>query len=353
MRGARHFALGAIATSVLAGGSAIGTTAGAAADRVTALPLALVATYELPRVPTGPYADHMAIDAAGERLFVTPQAAHAVAVLDLRTGRVRRWLEGIADPHAILYRADRHRLFVTDGAGALLVFDADSYRRLQRIALTPGADGIAYDERSGLLYVANGGEDAGAAESHITLIDTAREARVEDIVLRTPVLEALAIDAARDRLYVNAPADNAILVIDLIQRRMIDRWPMSLARRNEAFALDAARSRLYVGCNEGDVRGALVVVDTNSGHELERLPLGSWVDSMFYDARRGRIYASTGIGEVFSYQQEGDGRLIPLTPTDTAVMARTSLYDPTLDRLYVMVPHLGWTVAKVLVFQPR
>jgi hypothetical protein len=34
-------------------------------------------------------------------------------------------------------------------------------------------------------------------------------------------------------------------------------------------------------------------------------------------------------------------------------MARTALYSPELDRLYVMVPHLGWTTAKVLVFAPQ
>jgi DNA-binding beta-propeller fold protein YncE len=352
MRRARSAARAVIVTAALLAGLAVGAGA-PAAEPVTAPPLALVATYELTRVPTGPYADHMAIDVRGGRLFATPQAAHAVAVIDLHTGRVRQWLEGIDNPHAVFYRADRHRLFVTDGAGAVLVFDADTYRRLHRIELEPGADGIAYDARSGLLYVANGGEDAGAAHSRITLIDTVREAAVADIALPTPVLEAMTVDAGRDRLYVNAPADNAILVIDLPGRRLSGRWPITLARRNEAFALDAAHSRLYVGCNEGDVRGALVVVDTSSGRELERLALGSWVDSMSYDTRRARLYASTGIGAVFTYQQDAAGRLHPLMPTDTAVMARTSLYEPGLDRLYVMVPHLGWTAAKVLVFAPR
>ena len=32
-------------------------------------------------------------------------------------------------------------------------------------------------------------------------------------------------------------------------------------------------------------------------------------------------------------------------------MAKTALYVPELGRLYVAVPHLGGTVAKVLVFQ--
>ncbi|HLW24034.1 MAG TPA: hypothetical protein VKT22_06695 [Steroidobacteraceae bacterium] len=318
-----------------------------------AAPLELVQTIEIPKVPSGPYADHLAIDRRGHRLFSTPQAAHAVAVLDLDTGHIAHWLRGIGNPHAVFYLEDRRRLFVTDGAGAVLVFDGDSYRPLRRIGLAANADGLAYDEQTGLLYVTSGGEDAGLAESQVNLIDTVHESMVGEIALKTPALEAMVIDPARRRLYVNAPDENAIFVIDLARRAVSARWPLTLARRNEAFALDAARERLYVGCNEGDVRGALIVIDTATGRELERLPLGSWVDSMFTDEKRGRIYASTGIGSVFSYEHGADGRLRLLPTVDTAVMARTSLFDSELDRLFVLVPHLGWTSAKVLVFKPR
>ena len=98
---------------------------------------------------------------------------------------------------------------------------------------------------------------------------------------------------------------------------------------------------------------AVVVVDTHTGKELTRLPIGSWVDSMFYDAPRRRIYASTGVGEIFTYERQSDGNYAALEPVDTAVMARTSLFSAELDRLFVTVPHLGWTTAKVLVFKPQ
>jgi hypothetical protein len=35
------------------------------------------------------------------------------------------------NPHAILYRRDRNRLFVTDGDGALRIFDATAYRAIK------------------------------------------------------------------------------------------------------------------------------------------------------------------------------------------------------------------------------
>ena len=316
-------------------------------------PLALVQTIEMPEVPAGPYADHMALDVEGRRLFTTPQANKAIDVLDLAAGKVLRTIKGFGNPHAILYRRDRNRLFVTDGDGALRIFDATAYREIKSIKLEVDADGIGYDPKSGYLYVSNGGAEAGKEYSLISIIDTAREAKIGDVRIEAPGLEAMVVDPATDRLYVNLPEKDAIAVVDLETRAVIAMWPITRSRRNEAFALDAEHHWLYVGCNDGDVRGSIVVIDTRTGKELQRLPIGSWVDSMFYDAPRHRIYASAGVGEVFTYERQPDGSHRALGPVDTAVMARTALFSPELDRLFVTVPHLGWTTAKVLVFKPQ
>jgi DNA-binding beta-propeller fold protein YncE len=266
---------------------------------------------------------------------------------------VLRTIKGFGNPHAILYRRDRNRLFVTDGDGALRIFDATSYREIKSIKLEVDADGIGYDARTGFLYVSNGGAEAGKEYSLVSIIDTAREAKIGDVRVEAPGLEAMVVDPATDRLYVNLPEKNAIAVIDLGKRAVIAIWPITKSRRNEAFALDAEHHWLYVGCNDSDVRGSIVVIDTRSGKELQRLAIGSWVDSMFYDSPRRRIYASAGVGEVFTYERQSDGSHRALEPVDTAVMARTALFSPELDRLFVTVPHLGWTSAKVLVFKPQ
>lgn len=316
-------------------------------------PFILAQSIEMPEVPTGPYADHMALDLKGRRLFTTPQANKAIDVLDLTTGRVLRTIRGFGNPHAILFRGDRNRLFVTDGDGALEILDATTYSRIKSIRLERDADGIGYDANTGYLYVSNGGAAAGKAYSLISIIDTARETKIGDIRLDAPGLEAMIIDNASDRLYVNLPEANAIAVIDLEARTVIATWPLTMGNRNEVFALDETNQRLYVGCNDTDVRGSIVVVDTHTGKELTRLPIGGWVDSMSYDAARRRIYASTGVGEIFTYERRSDGNYAALEPTDTAVMARTSLFSADLDLLFVSVPHLGWTTAKVLVFKPQ
>lgn len=317
-------------------------------------PLALVQTIAMPEVPAGPYSDHMALDVQDRRLFTTPQANKAVDVLDLKTGKVLHTIPGFGNPHSILYLADRNRLFVTDGGiGSLRIFDATTYRELKSIKLELDADGIGYDDKSGYLYVSNGGDAAGKDYSFISIVDTAREEKVGDIRIEAPGLEAMLIDHASNRLYINLPESSSIAVVDLQKQSLIANWPLTMGKNNMAFAFDPERHLLYVGCRDTDVRGSIVIVSTQTGKELGRLPIGGWVDSMFYDPATSRIYASSGVGEVFTYQRQADGRYTELEPVDTAVMAKTSLYSPELHRLFVSVPHLGETVAKVLVFNPQ
>src|ERR1035437_7081292 len=317
-------------------------------------PLTLVQSIEMPEVPAGPYADHMALDLKGQRLFATPQANKAVDVLDLKTGKVLHTIRGFGNPHAILYREDRNRLFVTDGGiGALRIFDATAYNEIGSIKLELDADAIIYDEETGYLYVTDGGDAAGKEFSFISIIDTARERKIADIRVDASALEAMTIDHPLGRLYVNIPGKSAIAVIDLKRKEVIATWPLTQGKRNMASALDSVTHRLYVGCRDTDVRGSIVVVDTETGKELERLPIGGWVDSIFYVPEKRRIYASSGVGEVFTYERQDDGSYRSFEPVDTAVMAKTAFFSAELDRLFVAVPHLGGTTSKVLVFRPQ
>ena len=57
-------------------------------------------------------------------------------------------------------------------------------------------------------------------------------------------------------------------------------------------------------------------------------------DDVFFDAKRRRVYVSCGDGNVDTWQQEED-RFRHLNLLKTASGARTSLFVPDLDRLFV------------------
>jgi hypothetical protein len=79
---------------------------------------------------------------------------------------------------------------------------------------------------------------------------------------------------------------------------------------------------------------ALILIDASSGAITATLPACDDADDVFFDDRRERIYVSCGIGEVDTWWRDGS-QYRPLPPTETKLGARTSLYVPQLDRLFV------------------
>ncbi len=323
-----------------------------AADR----PLVLERSMMIPGVPVGPYSDHLALDVPEGRLFATPQAAHAVAVLDLKGGRVLKMIRNIGNPHGIFYSAALRRLFVADGgSGDLKVFSGANYSLIKTIPLSKGADALIYDPRTRLLYVNNGGDDAGMDHSLVSVVDIVRMEKVADIPIAAPGLEGSTIDSGRQLLYVNLDTESAVGVVDLRKRRTVATWKLPIDRhhRNMGSALDTAHARLYVACRDSDLYGSIVVLNTNNGHLITTLPIGGWADGIFIDHKRQRIYVSTGVGHIDTYSVGHNDAYVRLPTVDTAILAKTSLYSNELGLMYVDVPHLGdFGSAQVMVFAP-
>jgi hypothetical protein len=78
-------------------------------------PLRLVQTYQLPENVKGNF-DHFEVDLKRSRLFATPEDFKSVLVFDIATGKLIHQIDGILRPHAVLYRADADRLYVSDEA---------------------------------------------------------------------------------------------------------------------------------------------------------------------------------------------------------------------------------------------
>ena len=321
-------------------------------------PLALERSIAIPGVPVGPYSDHMAIDVAGGRLFTTPQADKAVAVIDLNGGRVIKMIFGLGNPHAIYYSRQLRRLFVSDGkSGSVIVFNSENYSLIKRIPLALGTDSLIYDPGSQLIYVMNGGEDAGMNDSLVSVVDPVGMKKIADIRVASVGQEGPVVDSKKGLLYLSFPEESAVGVVDLNERRQIATWKVPAGAHSPfALALDAAHDRLYVACRDDfhgfALHGTIFVLNTANGRSLAALPIGGWVDGVFFDQKRQRIYASTGVGYIDTYRFEANHLYRRLTPVETPLIAKTSLYSSELDRFFISVPHLADTEAQILVFKP-
>jgi hypothetical protein len=321
-------------------------------------PLVLEKSMTIPGVPVGPYSDVLSIDVAGGRIFATPQAAHAVAVLDLKDGHVLKMISGIGKLHAVFYSPTLKRLFVTDAAtGDMKVFNGEDYSLIKTIPLSVGADALAYDPNSQLIYVNNGGTDAGMDHALVSVVEPVRMEKVADIPIAATDLEGSVVDPEKQLLYVALVTDSAVAVVDLRKRQTVGTWKLPPGKHFPfALEVDAAHNRLYVVCRENDngfgMGGAFLALDTHSGRAVARLPIGGWVDGISLDKRRQRFYISTGVGRIETYAIGAKDVYRRLADVEIPLIAKHSLYSSELDRLYVDVPHLAGTEAQVAVFKP-
>lgn len=309
-------------------------------------PLKLVQTFKLPPAVKGNF-DHFAIDLKGSRLFATPEYYKAVVVFDLKTGKLIHTISGIEKPHAVLYREDLNRLYVTDGeAGDLKIFDGATYQHLSTVKLLEDADSIGYDPATNYLYVDNGGGDVHQTYSMLSVVDTTAGKKLADIKIDGETLEAMALESGSSRIYVNNRAKSRVDVIDREKRELIASWPVTKGKVNVAMALDEANHRLFIACRGGQI----VVMDTQTGKEIAALPITKGVDDLKYDAGSKRIYAACD-GDADVYEQSDPDNYKLLAKVPTGPVGRTALLVPELKRYFVAVPQHGTTNAEVLVFE--
>lgn len=328
--------------------SAASLAAQTAAPSPSSAPLHFLQSLPLGANISGNF-DHFGIDTQGHRLFATPEDFKAVLVFDLSQGKVAHVIEGIVRPHAILYREDTNRLYVTDGGdGSVKVYDGSSYALLQRIPLLKDADSIGYDISKKYLYVDNGGGDVGQKFSMLSVIDTNTDKKLADIKIDGDTLEAMALDAYRPRLYVNDKAKNTVVVIDRETNAIVAQWPITLGKTNVTMALDEQRQRLFVGCRDGK----LVVLDTNTGKELQALSITPGVDDTIYDPETKRIYAIGG-GMVDVYDQVDRNHYKSAGSVHAGSTAKTGRLVPQLKTLFVAVPKSATSNAEVRLYAPE
>jgi DNA-binding beta-propeller fold protein YncE len=308
-------------------------------------PLKLAQTLTLPPDATGQF-DHFGVDLKGNRLFATPEGSKSVRVFELKSGKPIHTISGIEKPHAVLYREDLDRIYVTDGeAGDLKIFDGKTYKLLSTVKLLEDADSIGYDPKTKHLYVDNGGGDVHQTYSMLSVVDTTAGKKVADIKIEGETLEAMALERSTSRLYVNNKAKNQVDVVDREKRTIVASWPVTKCKTNVAMAFDEANHRLFVACRSGN----MVVLDTQSGKEITALPITKGVDDIVYDAQSKRIYAACD-GSVDVYQQTSPDEYKLLGQVPTGPMGRTARLVPELKRYFVAVPQHGSDPAKILVF---
>src|SRR5712664_616113 len=302
-------------------------------------PLRLEKTIELPDVQGR--IDHMSVDVAGGRLFVSALGNNTVEVIDIKAGTRIKTIGGLQEPQGVLYVPSSDRLYVANSKdGSVRIFDGTSYAALKTLDYGDDADNLRYDSDHKRVYVGYGsGALAEINEDGNKVDETKLDAHPESFQL------------AKDspRIYVNLPKSRKIAIVDRDKRTILATWPLGMMLANYPMALDQADQRLFVITR---YPARLLVFDTSTGKTVQRLSAVGDSDDMFYDKASKRIYAIGGEGAISVFAQLDRDNYTESARIITVKGARTGFFSPELDRLFLAVRRQGTQPAAIRVFVP-
>lgn len=265
----------------------------------------------------------------------------SVDAVDLLSGQTRR-IGGLKEPQGLAYLPDRDELAVASGGdGTVRFFDAGSLTPVGSVSLGDDADNVRVDPKTGQVVVGYG---SGA----LAIIDPARRSVVRTIAVGAHP-EGFQIDGQGRKAFVNVPDAHKIVVVDLESGRALANWR---AAHVANFPITLGEASEIVGVVYR-IPARLVLLEAASGTAKADLPTCDDADDLYFDDKRRRVYVSCGSGAVDVFEQHAGGKYVASAHIETRPGARTSLFVPALDRLFVASrARSGGRDAALLVYRP-
>jgi len=310
-----------------------------------AQPLVLEATIALP--DTRGRIDHLAIDLGRRRLFVAELGNGSVDVVDLATRAVIKRISGLDEPQGVAFVPQADILAVASGGdGTVRLYDGETFAPRGVIRLDDDADNARLEASTGTVVIGYGGAGLGSGGGGLAIVDPTRGTVIKTIALPA---HPEAFQLAGDRVYANVPDARAIAVVDLATGGPVTMWTQPQLGSNFPLAL-ADGGIVAVGFRSPAV---LALFDGASGRLVSRAASCGDADDVFFDARRRRYYVSCGAGAIDVFAADGGG-LHRAARIATPQGARTSLFVPELDRLYLAVRArpLAGAAAAIQIYRP-
>jgi hypothetical protein len=208
------------------------------------------------------------------------------------------------------------------------------------VELSGDADNIRYDNNLSSVIV-------GYGDGGLSVIDGASGKEVTNIKLNGHP-ESFQLESSGSKIFVNIPSANQIAVVDRKEGKVMSTWFMTSALANFPMALDESQHRLFVGFR---APAKLIVFDTETGKSVAGFDSVGDVDDIFYDAVHKLIFVIGGEGYIEIFSQQDADHYKSLGRISTADGARTGLWVPDWNRLYVAVPHKGQQQAEIQVYE--
>ena len=284
--------------------------------------------------------DHLAYDAARQRLYVAELGNDSVGIVDLNTRRLISTVPGFKEPQGIGYEPSTDTVYVASGGdGSLRLFRGADFSAAGEISLGADADNVRADGAARRVYVGHG---VGA----IAVIDAVSRKRIADIPLKGHP-ESFQLESPGPRIFVNVPDAGVIQVASHDAATPIASWATAELHANYPLAIDVPNNRLLAVFRQP---ARLAAFDLTSGIRLGAIEACGDADDIFIDPKRDRVFVICGQGTVDTYAPAGK-TFTRVAQLATRRGSRTGLYLPEIDRLVVAIRGSGTDPASVWVLR--
>jgi DNA-binding beta-propeller fold protein YncE len=267
--------------------------------------------------------DYITVDAQNHRLYV-PRSTHTM-VIDADSGKAIADIPGQKHNHGVAVVPEAGRGFISDGAGAVVIFDLKTNAVLGTIKAHPDADGIIFDKASGLVLVVSG--DDGILMTLKPDVDP-KTGSIDPPIDLGGKPEYLASDGA-GKIYINLEDKDQVAVVDIKERKVLAHWPVAPGGSPVGLSIDTAKRRLFIGCRKPQ---KMIVMSTDDGKVIADLPIGAGVDATKFDGHQA--FASCRDGKL-NVVGENAGKFEIVQTVTTPVGAKTMDVDPGAHKIYL------------------
>jgi hypothetical protein len=258
--------------------------------------------------------DYLTFDSEARRLYVA--RATRVMVIDVDSGKPVGEIPNTNGVHGVALVHKLGRGITSNGKDdSATLFDLKTLAPIATVKTGGKPDAILFDPFSGLVLTFDGNSN------DTTLIDPGKAVAVGTIAL--PGRPETGVSDGNGKIFVNLEDKNMIAVIDVAARKVLATWPLTGCEEPTGLAMDAANRRLFSGCHNG----ALIVVDADSGRNVQKLAIGNGVDATAYDKEAGLVFTSNGEGNLSVIRQEGPDKYTSFANVPTQKGAKTMALD--------------------------
>lgn len=317
------------------------TCAGASASMGSVESASLTLETKIPLVDVHGRIDHLAIDLVRHRLFVAELGNDSVGVVDIESQKLVGTITGLHEPQGVGYVASTDTIYVANGGdGSVNLFRGADYVLAGKIDLGDDADNVRVDDVDRQVIVGYG--SGGLAM--IDFLDTKKTVKIQ--LQSHP--EGFQVDPINHRVFANIPNRHEVVVADTHTNQITQQWSTKLRFSNYPMAVDAKSQRIFTVFRHPSELG---VFDMKDGTPVTSAPTCGDSDDVFFDAARSVLYVSCGEGyiDVFSLRLNILNRIDHIK---TISGARTALYVPELDRLYLAVRSTLSEPAAIWIYRP-